>query len=174
MSSNKGKDGELQALILIANIGIATDGVDVTRPTTTNTADQGADLFITHPTGFLNEFAAVAGSNLPSTQGMPANKQAPASEKSRIDVKTTENKLQKDTVEKFIGDCHNHPTCNGHILMGGSDLTGPAKKEFDAAQTRFSSSGKILLYVPNNGVKKLEEHYRPQIDTDKKNMDDPS
>lgn len=164
MSSNKGKDGELQALILIANIGIVKDGVDVTRPTTTNTADQGADLFITHSPGFLNEFAEVAGSTLPSNQIAPANKESSAPEKSRVDVKTTANKLQKDTVEKFIGDCHNHPTCRGHILMGGSDLTGPAKREFEAAQNRFSASGKTLLYVKNDGVHKLEAHYKPQIE----------
>jgi len=168
MSSNKGKDGELKVIILAANIGLVRDGVDVTRPTTTNTADQGADLFITHPSGFLNEFAEVAGSTLPSTQRAPTNKEGAASEKSRFDVKTTDSKLQKDTVEKFIGDCHNHPTCTGHILLGGSDLTGPAKRKFEAAQNRFSSSGKILLYVKNEGIRKLEGHYQQAVEAEGK------
>lgn len=169
MSSNKGKDGELDVLILAAKIGKIKDGVDVTRPTTTNTADQGADLFITHPPEFLNEFAEVAGSTLPSAQNTSVKKQNSSSEKSRIDVKTTDKKLQKDTVEKFIGDCHNHPNCTGQILMGGSDLTGPAKKEFEAAQDRFAPSGKKLLYVNNKGIQKLEAHYQPQIENkDKK------
>ena len=166
MSSNKGKDGELNALILVANIGKLKDGVDVTRPTTTNTADQGADLFITHPSGFLNEFAEVAGCALPSTPKSPTNKEVSPSEKSRVDVKTTDSKLQKDTIEKFIGDCHNHPTCTGHILLGGSDLTSPARREFEAAQNRFSLSGKTLLYVKNESIKKLENHYQPQIESD--------
>lgn len=164
MSSNKGKDGELRALILTANIGIIKDGIDVTRPTTTNTADQGADLFITHPPEFLNELAEVAGSKLPSTKNTPAKKVNSSSEKSRFDIKTTDNKLQKDTVEKFIGDCHNHPICTGHVLMGGEDLTGPAKKKFEGAQNRFASSGKKLLYIKNEGVRKLEAHYQPQIE----------
>lgn len=164
MSSNKGKDGELSALILVANIGKIKDGVDVTRPTTTNTADQGADLFITHPAGFLKEFAEVAGSTLPSNQNSPAKEDKPTSEKSRVDVKTTDSKLQKDTVEKFIGDCHNHPTCAGHILMGGADLTSPARKTFEAAQDKFSTSGKVLLYVKNEGIKSLENYYQPQIE----------
>lgn len=164
MSKNKGKDGELQALILVAKIGLVKDGVDVTRPTTTNTADQGADLFITHPPGFLNEFAEVAGSALPSAQHSSVKKEGATSEKSRVDVKTTDGMLQKDTVEKFIGDCHNHPKCTGHILMGGLGLTGPSEKTFKAAQDRFSSSGKTLLYVKNDGVNRLEAHYNPQIE----------
>jgi len=164
MSSNKGKDGELDALILVAKIGKIKDGVDVTRPTTTNTADQGADLFITHPPGFLKEFAEVAGSTLPSNKNALTTSDRTASDKSRVDVKTTDSKLQKDTVKKFIGDCHNHPTCAGHVLMGGKDLTGPARKTFDEAQDRFSSSGKTLLYVKNEGVKKLESHYQPKIE----------
>lgn len=168
MSSNKGKDGELNVLILAARIGKIKDGVDVTRPTITNTADQGGDLFITHPPEFLNEFAEVAGSKLPSAQNASVKKNS-SSERSRIDVKTTDNKLQKDTVEKFISDCHNHPTCTGQILMGGADLTGPAKKEFESAQERFAPSGKKLIYVKNKGIQKLEEHYQPQIeDKDKK------
>ena len=173
MSSNKGKDGELQVLILVANIGIVRDGVDVTRPTTTNTADQGADLFITHLPGFLNEFAEVSGSDFPSTQSSSPITKGAGSEKSRVDVKTTDDKLQKDTVEKFIEDCHNHPNCKGHILMGGLNLTGPAKREFQAAQNRFSSSGKILLYVKNDGVQKLEAHYRSQIEVGGKKDTEP-
>jgi hypothetical protein len=170
MSSNKGKDGELRVLILTANIGRIKDGVDVTRPTITNSADQGADEFITHPVGFLNEIAEIAGSIVPSTRHRPTKKESHTSEKSRIDVKTTNNKLQKDTVDKFISDCHNHPKCTGHILMGGADLTGPAKKVFEAAQNRFSPSGKTLLYVNNEGIRKLEEYYQPKVESDEKEL----
>lgn len=165
MSSNKGKDGELRTVIVIANIGICEDGVDFTRPTTTNTADQGADLFMTHPQGFLNKFSQVAGSSLPPPKMDGTNNKPPAAEKSRIDVKTTDKKLQKDTVEKFIGDCHNHPNCVGQILMGGADLTGPGHKVFKEAQENFSKVGKTLLYVKNEGIRKLEAHYKPKIES---------
>jgi hypothetical protein len=119
VSSNKGKDGELRAAIVVANIGRREDGVDFTRPTTTNTADQGADLFMIHPEGYLDTFAKVSQSQLPSPNAVPSMSAYSGSQKSRIDVKTTDKKLQKDTVEKFVADCHNHPTCTGHILMGG-------------------------------------------------------
>lgn len=168
MSSNKGKDGELKTAIVIANIGLCKDGVDFTRPTTTNTADQGADLFMTHPKGFLEEIADVTQSEIVSEPKKNTNK-SQKSEKSRIDVKTTERKLQKDTVLKFIGDCNNHPTCEGQILLGGTDLTGPAKKEFKAAQERQAKKGKTLLYIKNDGVKKLEQHYKPNEIDEKRN-----
>ncbi len=164
MSSNKGKDGELRTIIVIANIGISEDGVDFTRPTTTNTADQGADIFMTHPSGFLNKFSDISDSKLPPLQSEDINNPQPTAEKSRIDVKTTDKKLQKDTVQKFIADCANHPNCRGQILMGGADLTGPGHKVFEAAQESFSKKGKILLYVKNEGIKKLEAYYKPQIE----------
>ena len=171
MSSNKGKDGELTVLIILSNIGRNKDGVDVTRPTTTNTADQGADMFLTHPSGFLTELANVAGVRSPLNPTSTSKKDITISEKSRIDVKTTDRKLQKDTVEKFIDDINMHPKCVGHLLIGGEDLTGPARKTFEDAQSKYCISGKTLLYIPKEGIKKIEEHYKDPIKM-KLNKDD--
>ncbi len=169
MSSNKGKDGELRALILVAKIGQIIDNVDVTRPTTTNTADQGADLFITHPPEFLKELAEVAGGLLPLGKTLPTNKINQQNYKSRVDVKTTDKKIQRDIVLKFISDCAFNPNCTGHILMGGANLTGPATKTLEEAQSKFASSNKTLLYISNEGIKNLETHYQPQIEQNDEN-----
>jgi hypothetical protein len=94
----------------------------------------------------------------PSSEIVESTSMNPA--RSRVDVKTTNNKLQKDTVKKFVSETRKHPDCQIHIRMGGKDMTGPARKEFHQAQEAFSENGKSLMYINNDGVKKLREHYQ--------------
>jgi hypothetical protein len=161
MSSNKGKDGEMKAIRLATYIAESEEGVDLIRHTTTNTADMGADMILTHHDDLLPKMKQIAEGE-PSSERVESTSMKSA--RSRFDVKTTNNKLQKDTVKKFVSDTRKHPDCQGHILMGGKDMTGPARKEFHQAQEAFSENGKTLMYINNDGFKGLYEHYRGLIE----------
>lgn len=166
MSSNKGKDGEMRAIRLVTYIGESEEGVDFTRPTTTNTPDMGADIVIEHPENYLQKMLKIASGDQPkNSDGAPIGNIS----KSRVDVKATDRKLQKDTVIKFVSDIRKHPDCKGQILMGGSGLTGPAQREFSAAQEIFSGDGKSLIYFNNEQTQRLEKHYRLLIEGKKNN-----
>jgi len=170
MTENKGKRGEMVVSVIAASISHKEDGVDFTRPSVTNSADMGADLFIQHPAGFLgSKLLPVAdGSYLPppadaqSASDIPNAKPAPAlRQTTRVDVKTTDSKLGKGTVEKFVADTAKHPTCTGHLLVGGSGLTKPAERTLAQAQQSYEKDGKIFAHVNNEGIRRLAEHYRP-------------
>ncbi|MBZ7405555.1 hypothetical protein FMJ25_27150 [Klebsiella grimontii] len=156
MSTNKGKDGEMRVLRLLSHIVEAEENCDVTRHTNTNTADGGADLILEHPQGLLPHLGAVASGedNIQLPDLSDAQKV-----KARIDVKTTENKLGPDVVKKFAGDIRRNPDCDGHVLMGGSDLSNQAKSDFKEIQDAQAEVGKTVVYIPNSGVENLERHY---------------
>ena len=46
MSTNKGKDGEMRVIKIVADIAIKEEGFDFTRHTITNESDMGADLML--------------------------------------------------------------------------------------------------------------------------------
>ena len=160
MSKNKGKDGEMQVAKLLANVSQTDDNVDFTRQTITNCPDQGADFIIKHDKNLLPEFAKITDS--PIKNDNLRNVSQRKNYETRIDVKTTDKKLQKDIVDKFVQDINNFPNCDGHLLMGGEGLTKQAKKNFDTAQDNQSKKGKNIMYISNKGIRKLEEHYESQ------------
>ncbi|MGI9213635.1 MAG: hypothetical protein ACR2HF_14280 [Methylococcaceae bacterium] len=162
MSSNKGKDGEMRVVKIIADIAIEEEGFDFTRPTITNESDMGADLIIKSSPQSLNHLIQVALGHSKSTDEHSTERSKKTIE-SRVDVKTTQNKLQADTVEKFASDVHKHPGCTGHILMGGSNLTGPAQRKFDQYKEDFAQEGKILAYISNEGMNRLASEYTRPI-----------
>ena len=168
MSNNKGKDAELDALILLSNIGKAKNNVDVTRPSVTNSADLGVDMTLHHPKEFLDEIAK--NSNAIYYKGHEQNKKNTENKQmvTRFDIKNTNNKLQKPLVEKFLGDVKKNPDCEGHVLMGGKGLTGPAKKVLDSSGESLSQAGKSIMYIDNDGVGKLKKKYGLQNDNSKK------
>jgi len=156
MSSNKGKDGEMRVVKIVADIAIQEEGLDFTRPTVTNESDMGADLMIKSSLQSLNRLLQVAaGLPQPTDEHSTLKKTI----ESRVDIKTTRSKLQTDTVEKFASDVRKHPKCTGHILMGGSNLTGPAQRKLDQYKDDFAQEGKILAYISNNGIGRLESEY---------------
>ena len=164
MSSNKGKDGEMRVVKVLASVGQLEEGVDFTRPSTTNTADMGADLYLFHPSGFLDKFANIANGNAPNQLAPIEQKSGiKSSQKTRIDVKATSNKIHAQTVRKFISDTHKHPDCTGHLLVGGAELSKTARQEFDEARVSFGKHGKKLDYIKNDGIINLEKHYHPRI-----------
>jgi hypothetical protein len=162
MSSNKGKDGEMRVIKIVADIAIREEGLDFTRPTVTNESDMGADLMIKSSPQSLKRLLQAAAAFPQSTDEYSTERSKKAIE-SRIDVKTTQNKLQTDTVEKFAADVHKHPKCTGHILMGGSNLTGPAQRKFEQYKKEFEQDGKILAYISNTGISRLESEYTKSI-----------
>lgn len=163
MSTNSGKDGEMALVKVVADMAIAEERVDFTRTTTTNTADMGADLFISHPKDFMKKIEAIAGGKSVSTTTSNSESNASSLAKTRVDKKTTTRKLTPVTVGKFIGDVHKHPDCEGHALVGGAGLTPPAQRMFDAAKSDFAQNGKNLVYINNDGLTRIGEHYSLQL-----------
>ena len=133
MSTNKGKDGEMRVLRLITHIVQKEENCDVTR--------------------HLGSIASGEDNNqLPDLSDAKKVK-------TRIDVKTTESKLGPDVVNKFAGDIRRNPDCDGHVLMGGIDLSDQAKSDFKEIQDRQAEVGKTVVYIPNSGIENLEQHY---------------
>lgn len=160
MSNNKGKDGEMKVTKVVCDIALRENGVDFTRPTNTNTADMGADMILESPVGFLERLENIAlGKTEFSDKSVQTNDNSSTTYKTRIDVKATDRKLQSDTVDKFTADIRRHPDCKGHILIGGSGLTGPAKIKFNQVQVDAESDGKKVTYISNNGLSKIKNHY---------------
>lgn len=89
-----------------------------------------------------------------------SNKTKSPTEKTRIDVKNTENKLGKDTVIKFGGDVRKNPDCKNHVLLGGKALTKGAREELTSLQDAHSKSGKTIEHVTNDGLTNIEGHYK--------------
>lgn len=158
MSSNKGKDGEMNALIAFAKVAKNEESFDLTRPTTTNTPDMGADIILEHKKNFIeNTMLPLSKGKTPNTT--PNTKVKLKTEKTRIDIKTTEKKLSKDTVQKFISDTRKHPDCTNHMLIGGENLTSPAKKQLDKANEDLKKDKKKLYYLNNAEMKNISDHY---------------
>jgi len=158
MSLNKGKVGEMQTGKLLFEIATHEKVFDVKRPTLTNESDMGADFEINSTPQELQRVLQTAKveltdkdkTNLESSKG---------NVNSRIDVKTTQSKIGKETVDKFATDVHKHPNTTSHILMGGSHLTAPAQKALNQHKEVFAQEGKILAYISNEGIINLESHY---------------
>jgi hypothetical protein len=167
MSSNKGKDGEMDALIAFATVAKNEENFDLTRPTTTNTPDMGADIILEHKENFIeNTMLPLSTGKTPNTT--PNTKVKQKTEKTRIDIKATEKKLLKDTVEKFISDTRKHPDCTNHMLIGGQNLTSPAKKRLDKANEDLKEDKKKLYYLNNDEMKNISDYYK-KLETQNKN-----
>ena len=168
MSSNKGKDGEMDALISFATIAKSEDKFDLTRPTTTNTPDMGADIILEHEEDYIeNTMIPLSQEETPTIKKSSELATKSKTAKTRIDIKTTEKKLQKDTVEKFIADTRKHPDCKNHMLIGGKDLTSPAKKLLNETNIELEKDNKKLFYINNNGMKNIDSHYKKLENKDK-------
>lgn len=159
MSSNKGKDGEMSTLITFAIVAKNEDNFDLTRPTTTNTPDMGADIILEHKENFIdNNILPISIGKAPNiTQNEEEKLKI---EKTRIDVKATERKISKDTVEKFIADIRKHPDCTNHMLIGGQNITSPAKKRLDKANEDLKDDKKKIYYLNNAAIKNVSEYYK--------------
>lgn len=162
MSSNKGKDGEMRVIKIVTDIAIQEEGFDFIRQTITNESDMGADFIIISSSQSLNRMLQVAaGVSQPMDELNTVRSKKTIS--SRVDVKTTQSNLQIDTIEKFASEVHKHPKCTGHILMGGSNLTGPAQRKFNKYKEIFEQDEKILAYISNEGISRLESEYEKSI-----------
>ena len=162
MSSNKGKDGELEVVILVAEIGKKEDGVDLTRQSVANSADMGSDLNLHGPKGYLKKFEAISNGKFEeaSSMGVDLSKQ----EVARIDVKNTSKPIQSNTVDKFIDDTYKHPSKQGDILMGGPRLTGPAQEKFNTHKENMAKKGRTVIYINQDQISNLKVYYSKGIE----------
>ncbi|WP_156943127.1 hypothetical protein [Pseudogulbenkiania sp. MAI-1] len=162
MSENIGKDGEMRFAITIAGASIRENGLDFTRHTVTNQPDLGVDYSAKGPAEVLISFCEIGtGTELGVIReafGQPDRKI-----EARFDIKTTEEKLAGDTVEKFVSDVKKHPTTDLHVLAGGSGLTKSAQAKFETYSAALQEDGKALVYIPNQGLAKLASEYKPEI-----------
>lgn len=148
--------------ITIAGASIRENGLDFTRHTVTNQPDLGVDYSAQGPAEALVSFCEIgAGTALESIRGTLG---APDRRiEARFDIKTTEEKLAGDTVEKFVSDVKKHPNTDLHVLVGGSGLTKSAQAKFEAHRASFQEDGKAIVYIPNQGLAKLASEYKPEI-----------
>jgi len=159
MSRNKGKDGELRFVRLSCDIGVAEDTWDVTRPTTTNESDLGGDMFIRSSAAAMSR-TITSVVTVPEYGGSGALRAL--GEKiiqTRVDSKNESGKLQKDVIDKFVGDIAKNPMATAHLLAGGSALTGPAHKAFVHYSEKLREDGKVLLYLSNPDITRLEDNF---------------
>lgn len=159
MSGNKGKDGELRIVRLSCDIGVSEDTWDITRPTTTNESDLGGDLFIrSSATAMHRTITAVV--TQPEYFGDHALQSlGDKIIQTRVDSKNEAGKLQKDVIDKFVGDVAKNPMATAHLLAGGQDLTGPARKAFVNYAKMLREDGKVLLYLSEPAITKLEDKF---------------
>ena len=156
---NKGREGEMVVGRICSNVGYCyPNHCDFQRLTTTNTPDMGADYFLEGPPGFVdNVMIPIANGKEPTTSHIAQlesshHKNYKKPEKTRIDRKTTNNKIGATTMKKFIQDCAKHPLCEKHVLMGGEDLTPKAKE--------IISSHPNTRYVNNKGIERLDTFFK--------------
>jgi hypothetical protein len=162
MSENKGKDGEMRFAITIAGAAIRVNGLDFTRHTVTNQPDLGVDYSVQGSAQALLSFCEIGtGESLESARGMLGNLELKI--EARFDIKTTEEKLAGDTVEKFVSDVKKHPRTDLHVLGGGAGLTKSAEKKFEDYKTALHEDGKVIVYIQNKGLATLAKEYRPEI-----------
>lgn len=162
MSENIGKDGEMRFAITIAGASIRENGLDFTRHTVTNQPDLGVDYSAQGPVKALVSFceigAGTALEDVSGTLGAPDRRI-----EARFDIKTTEEKLARDTVAKFVSDVKKHPNTDLHVLAGGSGLTKSAQAKFEEHRASLQEDGKAIVYIPNQGLAKLASEYKPEI-----------
>lgn len=162
MSENIGKDGEMRFAITIAGASIRENGLDFTRHTVTNQPDLGVDYSAHGPAEALVSFCEIgAGTALEGIRETLGELDRKI--EARFDIKTTEEKLAGDTVDKFVSDVKKHPNTNLHVLAGGSGLTKSAQEKFEAHRDSLKVDGKAIVYLPNQGLAKLASEYKPEI-----------
>jgi hypothetical protein len=166
MSSNKGKVGEMQTGKLLFDIAIKEESFDVKRPTLTNESDMGADFEINSTPQELQRVFQTANIKLTDEDKMLLTS-LKGKVNSRMDVKTTQSKIGKDTVDKFATDVHKHPNTTVHILTGEKGLTAPAQRELNKHKEVFIQENKVLVYISNEGISQLKSEYEaviPELD----------
>jgi hypothetical protein len=162
MSENRGKDGEMRFAIVIAAAAICQNGLDFTRHTLTNQPDLGEDYSVQ---GSVEAFTALCkiGTGEVSNAASEVLGDLGRKIEARFDVKTTPSRLAGDTVDKFISDVKKHPNTDLHVLVGGSGLTKTAKRKLDDHGATLREDGKAIVYIPNEGVVRLANEYKPEI-----------
>lgn len=167
MSDDKGKELEMDAIILVASMGKKHPKVDLLRHTTTNTADNGLDITMVSTKQHLDEFLEVANGS--RTEFSDPKNDRSKKVQVRLDAKYRSEKITKPEAEKFVGDIAKNPTMDAHILFG-SNLTEGASKVIQNAQN--NNPKKIVAHIDSDGVKNLKNAIYSIFLNDKKKDDE--
>ena len=148
--------------ITIAGASIRENGLDFTRHTVTNQPDLGVDYSVQGPAEALVSFCEIGtGTSLDGTRETLGVLERRV--EARFDIKTTEEKLAGDSVEKFVSDVKKHPNTDLHVLAGGSGLTKSAQRKFETYRSALQEDGKAIVYIPNQGLARLACKYKSEI-----------
>ncbi|MCW9718828.1 hypothetical protein [Avibacterium sp. 21-599] len=158
--SNKGKKGEMIVSEIVSKMGrVDGSSVDFKRPSITNTADNGIDLWLTHNEDHLREMVEIS-------QGCRSDFSDPKSYEgkkidTRIDVKSYSGKINKPVAEKFVSDIAKSPLIEGHLLIGGQGLTKGAKDVLENATDNYPK--KKIGYISSEGVERIKKAVDRQL-----------
>lgn len=152
-NDNLGKMGEMNALILTAQMGKLHPRVEPLRHTATNMPDNGVDVELKHTEQHWQDIQAIVQGR--QTQFSGSLNDTSPNMTTRIDVKNHQGKLSKPQVEKFIGDCAKNPTMNGDILLGGNGLTKGAEQALRDGQAAYPQ--RKIAYIDNDGWARLNQ-----------------
>ncbi|ECE0486561.1 hypothetical protein KX75_20565 [Salmonella enterica subsp. enterica] len=160
MSDNKGKDGEMMMLNIFSSASIAHNGLEVTRPSKTNSADLGADMFLTAPQNVIEILLNVASGNFdtPSSIGI-GNVSGNEVVKARIDSKNYDNKVSKAAMAKFLSEVPLHADSQYHLIIGGPSVTKGAQKLLDDTKPVLDAQGIEVRHISDTGIFNLSEAY---------------
>lgn len=148
---SKGKKGELKATEIFSVIGQKEKSLDFTRHTTTNTADNGSDIFLKVNHKFIPKFKEIAVSG---DSKIICGDEADITV--RIDVKNNQ-KVGKDDAEKFIDDVKKHPRSQTHLILGNAFTSG-AKQVLKKGQNSYPH--KTIEFIDKEGLTRIENFYR--------------
>lgn len=148
--------------IIIAGASIREDGLDFTRLTVTNQPDMGLDYNAQGKAKTLVSLCEIGtGQNLEHARQLLGDPEKKI--EARFDVKTTDEPLAEDSVDKLAADVRKHPNINLHILAGGAKLTPSAATALQEHQENLKEDGKILIHIDNQGLTRLANEYKKEI-----------
>lgn len=153
---SKGKKGEGKAAETHSLLQQTQEEYEFTKPTRTNTPDDGVDFTI-HST--KKELQNISNQAL----GRDEFSSLPEGDVSlRQDHKETKHKIGKAAAKKFVDDIEKNKKHDGHVLSGGQGLTSGAKEELDKAK----SEGNSVSYLSSDDLNDINNHCRNIINNE--------
>lgn len=121
-NSDKGRKGELAATAIFSNIGVHESNIEVVRPNTTNTPENGVDLILKCPHNLSKKFDEIVKSGSSETALSSAKIDV------RVQVKNYTKPINKTTMQGFVDDIAKNPNFAEHWGVGGTRLTKGASE----------------------------------------------
>jgi hypothetical protein len=151
---SKGKKGEGKAAEVNALLQQVLEEFEFTKPTRTNTPENGVDFKIYSTKRELQHISSGA-------LGRTEFQDLPEGEVTlRQDHKESKHKINQGTAQKFVDDIDKNKSVDGHLLTGGQGLTSGAQKVLDNAM----GQGHSVTYLTNSDLKDLANFCRIDIE----------